>query len=76
MDDEEQGRLKDFLSLSKAARKYHIGAKVLSAAVRNGELPAYRLGERTIRVEPSAVEAWIRSRRVPTWRTDHVQKRA
>ena len=60
----------DLLSLRQAARELHVAERVLSRAVRNGELPAFELGERTLRVERSELWAWVRSQRVPNWRDD------
>jgi len=66
----------DLLSLRQAARELHIAERVLSRAVRNGELPAFKLGERTLRVERSELFAWVRSQRVPNWRDDGGPKTA
>ncbi len=66
----------DLLSLRQAARELHVAERVLSRAVRNGELSAFKLGERTLRVERSELFAWVRSQRVPNWRDDGGPKTA
>jgi excisionase family DNA binding protein len=52
------------LSASAAALKYGISRGVIAKAIRNGELPGYRIGARTLRVLPAEMERWIRSHRV------------
>ena len=64
----------DLLSLRQAARELHLAERVIRSAVRNGDLPAFKLGERTLRVERSDLYRWVRSRRVPTWRNSHGAK--
>ncbi len=59
----------ELLSIRQAARKLHIAERTLRQAVSNGELEAYKLGERTCRVERRGLEEWVRSRRIPTWRS-------
>ena len=59
----------DLLSVRQAARELHCAERVLRAAVRAGELEAYMLGERTLRVERTALHKWVKSRRVATWRS-------
>ena len=61
----------DLLSLRQAARELHIAERTLRQAVRTGELEAFKLGERTLRVERRGLEKWFRSHRVPTWRSRH-----
>ena len=59
----------DLLSVRQAARELHIAERTLRQAVRTGELEAFKLGERTYRVDRRGLEEWVRSRRVPTWRS-------
>lgn len=54
------------LTLPRAARRFGVSQKALRRAVKDGELAAYQIGDRWYRVRPEAVEAWIRSKRVPT----------
>ena len=58
----------DLLSLRQAARELHVAERLLRSAVRSGELDAFRLGKRTLRVERSELHRWVRSRRVSTWK--------
>ena len=58
----------DLLSQRQAAKELHIAEKVVRDAVRNGDLPAYQFGERTIRVDRSEFYQWARTKRVPTWK--------
>ena len=60
----------DLLSISQAARELHCAPRILRRAVRNGELKAYRFGERTLRVERRKLYEWVEGTKVPTWR-DH-----
>ncbi len=66
----------ELLSIRAAAREIHVAERVLRQAVRTGELEAFKLGERTLRVERGALYDWVRSRRLPTWRGGHGQKTA
>jgi excisionase family DNA binding protein len=52
------------LALSRAARRLGVAYPRIRAAVQSGELPAYRLGERNIRVLWGEVVEWLRSSRV------------
>jgi excisionase family DNA binding protein len=63
----------DLLSLRQAARELHCAERVLRSAVRNGELPAFQLGERTLRVERDELFRWVRSKRIATWRNGRGQ---
>lgn len=58
----------DLISIREAARELHCAERVLRAAVRKGELPAFRLGKRTLRIERGELHEWVRSKRVPSWR--------
>lgn len=57
----------ELLSLRQAARRLGVADRVLRQAVRSGDLPAFRLGMRTLRVKPSDLDDWIRNRRVRPW---------
>ncbi len=57
----------DLLSLRQAARHLGVAERLLRQAVRSGALPAFRLGERTLRVKLSDLNDWIQDRRVRTW---------
>ena len=57
----------ELLSLRQAARKIGVADRVLRQAVRSGDLPAFRLGQRTMRVKPADLEDWIQNRRVRNW---------
>ena len=52
------------LSLSAAAKQPGIRRHRLAQAVRKGELHAYRLGDRWIRLNWPEVVAWIKSHRI------------
>ena len=45
-----------------------IPSKTLREAVYGGELEAFKLGDRTLRVDRADLERWVRSRRISTWR--------
>jgi excisionase family DNA binding protein len=60
----------DLLSLRQAARESRVGERTLRRAVRTGELPAYQLGARTLRVDRAELQQWVRAKRVPTWRPE------
>jgi len=57
----------DLLSLRQAARRLGVAERVLRQAVRTGALPAFKLGERTLRVKPTDLDDWIQDRRVRPW---------
>ena len=57
----------EMISLRQAARKIGVAERVLRQAVRSGDLPAFRLGERTVRVKPVDLDDWIQNRRVRPW---------
>ncbi len=59
--------MSELLSLRQAARRLGIAERVLRQAVRSGELPAFRLGQRTLRVKPTDLDGWIQDRRVRPW---------
>jgi excisionase family DNA binding protein len=59
--------MSEMLSLRQAARKIGVAERVLSQAVRSGELPAFKLGQRTLRVKPADLDTWIQDRRVRPW---------
>jgi excisionase family DNA binding protein len=61
------------VALSRAARRLGIGYQRLRAAVQAGELPAYRLGDRNVRVLWGDVVRWLRAHRVPA--SDHTRER-
>ena len=58
----------DLLSQRQAAKELHIAERAVRYAVRNGDLPAYRFGDRTIRVDRSELYQWVREQRVITWK--------
>jgi DNA (cytosine-5)-methyltransferase 1 len=57
----------ELLSLRQAARRLGVAERVLRHAVRSGDLPAFRLGQRTLRVKPTDLDDWIQNRRVRSW---------
>jgi excisionase family DNA binding protein len=60
----------DLLSLRQAARELRIAERALRRAVRAGELRAFQLGERTVRVDRADLQRWVQGKRVPTWRSE------
>jgi len=57
----------EMISLRQAARKIGVADRVLRQAVRSGDLPAFKLGQRTLRVKPADVDDWIKNQRVQLW---------
>ncbi len=57
----------ELVSLRQAARDIRVAERTLRRAVRSGELPAYQLGERTVRVDRADLDQWIRGKRVRGW---------
>ena len=57
----------ELMTLRQAARKLGVAERVLRSAVRSGDLPAFRLGQRTLRVKPADLDDWIQDRRVQSW---------
>lgn len=52
------------LSLRAAARELGVAERTIRQAVELGELPAFRLGERTMRVERPTLWNWVRGKQV------------
>lgn len=57
----------DLLSLRQAARELRIAERTLRRAVRAGQLPAFQLGERTLRVDRAEIQEWVRAKRIRPW---------
>jgi excisionase family DNA binding protein len=60
----------ELVSLRQAARELRVAERTLRHAVRSGELPAYRLGERTVRVDRLDLKHWVEAKRVSTWQPE------
>ena len=54
----------ELVTVRQAARRLGVGERVVRQAVRSGELPAFRLVQRTVRVKPADLDDWIKNRRV------------
>lgn len=61
------------LTVSQAASELGISSGHLRRAIRKGEIPAFRLGARTLRVFPADLYRWVRKHQVPA--CDHATKR-
>ena len=59
---------REFLSVNASSQRFHIAAATLRRAIKAGELPAYRPGERTVYLDPAEVIGWLKSQRLPTAR--------
>ncbi len=57
----------ELVTVRQAARRLGVAERVLRHAVRSGDLPAYRLGQRTVRLKPTDLDDWIQNRRVRPW---------
>ncbi len=55
-----------FLTVREAARRLRVSPGRLRAAIRKGDLPAYRPGTRWVRLWQPDLIAWLRSQRVAT----------
>lgn len=60
----------EMISLRQAARRIGVAERVLRQAVRSGDLPAFKLGQRTIRVKPTDLDSWIQNQQVQPWSAD------
>lgn len=54
----------EFVTLSEAGRRLRMDRHRIADAVARGELPAYRLGGRWVRLAWRDVEAWVAKHRV------------
>ena len=63
----------EFASIRATARRLRVRDRLLSAAVKNGELEGHLLGSRAVRLYWPAVIAWVRSKQVRP--TPHAQAR-
>ncbi len=57
----------ELVTVRQAARRLGVAERVLRQAVRSGDLPAFRLGQRTVRLKPPDLDDWIQNRRVRPW---------
>jgi excisionase family DNA binding protein len=57
----------ELMTVRQAARKLGVAERVLRQAVRSGELPAFKLAQRTVRLKTADLDDWIQNRRVQTW---------
>ena len=57
----------ELLSIRQAARELRVAERTIRQAVRSGELPGFQLGERTVRVNRSDLEQWVRAKKVRPW---------
>ena len=55
----------ELVSVPAAARELGIAPRAIRRAIQEGELPAFRIGSRWVRVERAAVREWVRQKRVP-----------
>lgn len=53
----------DYLTLPDAARRLRVSRDTLRAAIRAGDLPAYRISGRWWRVSRDELDRWVRSHR-------------
>lgn len=63
--------MSELMSVREAARRIGVADRVLRQAVRSGDLPAFKLGKRTLRVKPADLDDWIQNRRVRPWSAEH-----
>jgi excisionase family DNA binding protein len=64
----------EILTIQRAAKRLGLAPQLLRAAVRRGDLAAYRPGSRWVYVVWPDVIAWLRTQRVPS--SDHARERA
>ena len=55
----------ELVTVREAAKELGIAERTLHQAVRQGELPAFRLGRRTVRIERAALREWVGRKRLP-----------
>ena len=60
----------ELVTLRQAARELRVAERTLRSAARSGELPTYKLGERTLRFDRADLDQWIRGKRVPGWQPE------
>jgi excisionase family DNA binding protein len=56
-----QNEAKRTLSVLEANKATCIGQTTIRTAIKNGELPAIKLGERRIRILPESLDLWLRN---------------
>lgn len=54
----------NYISLDQAAERLGVNPRTIRGYIAAGDLPAYRLGKRLIRVRPEDIDALLR--RIPT----------
>ena len=68
------GSPEDLVSLTSAAKRLRVGYRRLRAAIRTGDLPAYRVGGRRSRVLWGEVVQWVRQQRTtPEANSNHME---
>ena len=55
----------ELTTIPKAARRLGISERLIRRAVEHGVLPAYRIGERWLRLDCAEVEQWVRDSLIP-----------
>jgi excisionase family DNA binding protein len=70
----QSGTERSLVTVHQAARRLGLAPRRLRVAVRRGELPGYRPGDRTVYVRWPEVLSWLRTQRVPS--SDHARIRA
>ncbi len=55
----------ELVSVTEGARELGIGPRAIRQAIQEGKLPAFRIGNRWVRVEREALHEWVRQKRVP-----------
>ena len=56
----------ELVTVRKAAKELGVAEKTLHQAVKEGELAAFRLGRRTVRIERAGLREWVDRKRLPT----------
>ena len=58
-DREDLAALVELLTAEDVGRRFRVHPRTILAAARRGDLPAVRLGRRTVRFRPADVERYV-----------------
>lgn len=53
-----------YITKQQAAERLQIGVRTLEGIIARGQLPAYRVGPRMVRIDEQDLEDYVRARRV------------
>lgn len=53
-----------YLTKTQAAERLQISVRTLEGLIKRGQLPAYRIGPQSVRIDAEELEDYVRARRI------------